>query len=306
MKKKYKVILCILILLIFSGCTKVLRDKENKPITYETTGQNITENILCRPTDEEVIKIYNDNDIDISKLPECVEFKINQGGYEGLWNSFFVRPLSWFIIKVGSIFGNYGLALIIVSIVIRLMMYPATKGTALQSERMKKAQPDLDIIEKKYKDKKNQEDTMKKSQEIMAVYKKNNINPLSGCLFAFLQLPIFFAFLEAINRTPAIFEGNFLFYQLGTTPFVAIQNGQYHYFILIILLVLLTHLSFKLNKTASMNSDSQKQMAFMSKIMLVFITIASFTLSTAISIYWISSSAFTILQNQIVKRSKIV
>ena len=88
----------------------------------------------------------------------------------------------------------------------------------MQSEYMKKANPEIARIEKKYanKDQNDKEVMMQKSQEMMMVYKKYNVNPISGCLLSFLQLPLFIAFLEAINRVPAIFEEKFLFFHLGT------------------------------------------------------------------------------------------
>jgi membrane protein insertase Oxa1/YidC/SpoIIIJ len=73
---------------------------------------------------------------------------------------------------------------------------------------------------------------MMKSQETMAIYKKYKINPLMGCLMAFIQLPLFFAFLEAINRVPAIFEEKLFGLQLGTNPVVGIGNGNYIYIVL--------------------------------------------------------------------------
>ena len=74
----------------------------------------------------------------------------------------------------------------------------------------------------------------------MMVYKKYEINPVSGCLLAFLQLPLFFAFLEAINRVPAIFEGSFLTMNLGMTPATGIAQHKYIYIILIILIIATT------------------------------------------------------------------
>lgn len=304
MKKYIKIITVIIISILLTGCTKTLKDENNKIVIYEKTGQHITENIICRPTTKDIINLYLKNKIDISKLPECKDFKINSGGYEGLWTSIFFRPLAWSILKIGTLLNNYGLSLIIISLLIRCILYPVTKGTTLQSEKIKKAKPELDAIEKKYSNKNSQEDMIKKGQEIITIYKKYNINPLSGCLFAFLQIPILFAFLEAINRTPAIFEGNLLFFQLGTTPYIALKNGQIQYILLVILLIFITYFSFKINKTPPINVDTQKQMDFMSKVMIVFISFASFTLSTAISIYWITSNLFTIIQNILIRRSK--
>ena len=143
---------------------------------------------------------------------------------------------------------------------------------------------------------------MQKSQEMMIIYKKYNINPLSGCLFSFIQIPLFFAFYEALNRLPAIFEETFLGFQLGTSPLTAMKNGNFLYLIFIILVTLTTIFSFKLNQTASMSSEQEKQMKTMMNMSVVFIGIASFTMSTGIELYWIFNSGFTIIQNLLVKR----
>lgn len=268
------------------------------------TGQNLTSNILCKPTNVDVVEIYEKYGVNIGKLPKCSEFKAFDT-YEGLWISIFVRPLAWLIIKAGTLLNNYGLALIIISILIRAVLMPFTKSTALQSEHIKEAQPEIDRINKKYENKNDQESQMKKNQETLLVYKKYKINPLSSCLFALIQIPLLFAFIEAINRTPAIFEGRFLGLHLGITPWTAIKSGEWWYLILVVILAVITYLSLNLNKTAGApGTDTEKQMNMMNKIMLVFITYASFTLSTAICLYWISSSSITVVQNLLVKRVK--
>lgn len=302
-KNKKLLILLVCMMFVLTGCTKTLKGEDKKVVTYEKTGQSLTENILCKPTNKEVIKLYKENDVKVEKLVECKNFKITSGGYEGLWTSIFVKPLAWLVIKIGNLINNYGASILIVSILIRLITMPITKKTAMQSENMKKAQPELDRLEKKYKNKPqdNQEIMMQKTQEQLAIYKKYNINPMSGCLFSMLQIPVFFAFLEAVNRVPALFEGKFLGLHLGTTPMVALAKGQYYYLILIALIILTTYLSFKLNSTAT-SADTEKQMKFMSRFMIIFISIASFSLPTSIAIYWVASSVFTILQNLWVKR----
>lgn len=299
--KKIKYLLPLMLLLVLTGCTTTLKDKENKVVVYEKTGQVLTKNILCQPKKESIIKLYEKNNIKIDKLPVCENFKINQGGYEGLWTSFFVKPLGWAIIQIGKLVHNYGLALIIMGILIRLALYPITASTTKQTYRMNLAKPEIDKIEKKYKDKKSQEEMMQKSQEIMLVYKKYKINPVSGCLMAFLQLPIFFAIMEAANRIPALFEGNLIGFQLGTTPFTAIAHGQFQYIIIIILIVATTYFSMNQAKNTT-SDDMKKQMDFMNRFMIIFISFVSLSLSTAIALYWITTSAFTIAQNYIVKR----
>ena len=303
MKNKSKLIIILISILFISGCTVSFKDKEtNQIVKNPATGQSLTENILCRPMDKETIKIYEEypKEVNIEKLPECSKFKINSGGYEGLWTSFFVKPLAFVIIKIGNIVKNYGLALIITSILIRLATFPITSKTAKQSEAMAKLKPELEKLEKKYKDKTDQESTMKKSQEMSLLYQKYNINPLSSCLFAFLQIPVFIGFLEAINRVPAIFEGNFLSLQLGTTPIIAFQSGHWQYVVVIILVGLTTAVSFKKNM-ATVEADQGNKMSLMMTVMITFMSIF---MSSALGIYWITSNLFTIVQNKIVKKEK--
>ena len=132
MNKKRKIIVLLLCLFLLSGCTKTLKDEDKNVVTNKETGQSITENIICKPTSKDVIKIYDKHDVKISKLPNCDDFN-PLSNYEGLWTSIFVKPLAWVIIKVGNIVKNYGLALILTCLLIRGLLYPLTKKTAMQS-----------------------------------------------------------------------------------------------------------------------------------------------------------------------------
>ena len=143
---------------------------------------------------------------------------------------------------------------------------------------------------------------MAKSQETMMVYQKYKINPVGSCLVSFIQLPLFFAFLEAINRVPAIFEGTLWSLQLGTTPMIGIKSGNYAYIILIVIIILTTYFSFKLSMNNGMNSEQQKQMSFMTTFMLIFISIASFSLPSAIALYWCATNGLNVIQTIIFKK----
>ena len=303
MKKKTIVFLSLLISCMFlTGCTSYVKDEDNKIVKNETTGQNLVENILCRPESKEILKSYKEHDLDISKLPKCSKFKVTSGGYEGVWTSVFVKPLAWFILLITKIVKNSGLAIIVATLTIRLLMMPLTRKAAMQSENLQKVKPEMDKLEKKYANKTDQESMMMKSQELMMLYKKYDINPLSGCLFSFIQLPLFMAFYESLYRLPAVFEGNLGSFDLGISPLVAMGNGSYQYLILVALVFFVTFYSFKLNSGASMSPEQEAQMKMMRNMSLVMIGTAAFSISSAISFYWITNSSFTILQNLYVKK----
>lgn len=366
MKKKLKYgILSLALIFTMTGCTTYLKNSEGKAVTNTTTGQNLTENILCRPTDEETIKLYEDNGYDLSSIPYCVcdesvkissqektkeeetensetqedkkeenkkeeakseekedtqetkeatendsceELSIFRGKYDGLWTSIFVKPLAYIIIFFGKITGKFGLGLIITSLLIRLILFPLTKKSTIQTEKMKEIQPELNRLEKKYanKDQNDREVMMAKSQEMMMIYKKYGISPVSGCLPALLQLPLLMAFLDAINRTPAIFEENFLGFHLGTTPRMGIGNGNWLYIVLTILVAVTTFYSIaksQNNNSNAGNQDMVKQTKMMMNMMTIMIIVMSIFMSSALNIYWIVSNGFTLIQNYLVKRS---
>ena len=300
-----KLIVLLFVVMLFAGCTKQLKGSDGKVITNPKTGQSITENILCKPTNPDTIKIYEDNKIDINSLPSCDKYGLsNLKDYDGLWSTVFVKTLAWVILKIGNFVKSYGLSIIIVSLTIRLVAFPFTKKTAMQSELLKEAQPELNKLEKKYENKKDEDSMMKKSQEMAAIYKKYKINPVTGCIFAIIQLPIFIAFLEAINRCPAIFEEKFLLWQLGTTPMVGITGGVTSaicYIILTILVGVTTFFSLRLNSTT--NPDN-KQAEQMNKIMFFMILFMSVFMTSALNIYWIVTNLFTVVQNILVKKEK--
>lgn len=331
MKKNKKLLLVLLIsVLVLTGCTKQFKDAEGKIVQDAKTKQTLVENILCQPEElkdiyEDAIKqkkkdykkMYEDGDLskndykektkeilNIDKLPVCTKISVVEGGYETLWTSAFVKPLAWVIVNIGKLlWNNYGLAIIIITILIKLILFPVTQKSLKQSANIQKAQPKLSKIEKKYANKTDQESMMMKSNEMMAVYKEYNINPMSGCLLGFLQIPLFFAFYEALNRLPILFEGKFLWFHMGMTPMAAAGEGYWYYLILPIIVGLVTYFSFKMNNN-QMSDDQAKQMKLMFNIMIVMIFITSFSMSVSIIIYWITNSILAIIQNLLMKRSK--
>ena len=309
MKKKKLLIILLLFLALTTGCTKYLSDDNKKRITNEKTGQSLTSNILCKPQDKELLSIYEkyekSMEVKLEDLPKCSDMKIyDKDTYSGLWVQLFVMPIAWLIIKLGLLVKNYGISVMLIGLALRLVLMPFSAKTIKQSENMKKAQPELERLEKKYKDKTDSESMMAKSQETMLIYKKYNINPMGGCLVSFIQLPLFFAFLEAINRVPAIFEETLFTLQLGTTPLVGIKSGNYIYLIVIALIILTTYLSFKFSMSNAGSGEQQKQMQFMTTFMLIFISIASFSLPTAIALYWIVTNGFNVIQTLLLKKRR--
>ena len=311
MKNKLKIASLIFVLLLTSGCgnSKYIQDKDKKIVTYEETGQMLEKDILCLPEkDSELYNIYKEYsdqlNIDFEDLPACTDFKITSNESSGLWEFLFVKPLAYLILVLGKLVGNLGISLILIGLAIRLILLPFTIKSTKQTMNMKKAGPELEKLERKYRNRTDNESLMAKSQETMMIYKKYKVNPMVGCLMAFIQLPLFFAFLQAIYRTPAIYEESLLTFNLGMTPLVGIKTGNYLYLLLLVLIAVSTYFSFKqtMSQAGSQSPEAAKQMKIMLYVMLVVITYASLTLPTALAFYWIVTYAFIAVQNIIMNK----
>jgi YidC/Oxa1 family membrane protein insertase len=311
MKNRFKILVLVFVLLLTSGCgnSKYIQDKDKKIVTYEETGQMLEKDILCLPEkDSELYNIYKEYsdqlNIDFEDLPACTDFKITSNESSGLWEFLFVKPLAYLILVLGKLVGNLGISLILIGLAIRLILLPFTIKSTKQTMNMKKAGPELEKLERKYRNRTDNESLMAKSQETMMIYKKYKVNPMVGCLMAFIQLPLFFAFLQAIYRTPAIYEESLLTFNLGMTPLVGIKTGNYLYLLLLVLIAVSTYFSFKqtMSQAGSQSPEAAKQMKIMLYVMLVVITYASLTLPTALAFYWIVTYAFIAVQNIIMNK----
>lgn len=306
MKKKIMTLLLVMILLLTTGCgnSKYIMNDNKEIVKYEETDQMLQKDILCLPKEDgDLYKLYEEyNDqlkIDFEELPSCDTFKINSNESSGLWEFLFVKPLAYLILKLGALVNNLGISLILIGLAIRLILLPFTVKSAKQTHNMKKAQPEIEKLERKYRNRTDNEALMAKSQETMLIYKKYKVNPVLGCLLSFIQLPLFFAFLQAIYRVPAIYEESLLGFNLGMSPLKGIQIGNYLYFVLLILIVVSTYFSFKqvLSQTPQSTPEAESQMKIMIYVMLVVIVYASFSLPTALAFYWIITYMFIAIQN---------
>mgnify|MGYP000883136844 FL=1 len=301
--KKIKLLgFLVLCLFLLTACVRPLKD-DKKIITNPVTKQQLTENIVCQPEDKESIKVYNKykSKVDISKLPKCSEYMIFKGKYNGLWDSFFIKPLVVLLVQIGRLIKSYGLSIIIVTLVLKLVTLPITISQIKQNKIMKEIQPELAKLEEKYAGKTDQTSIMNKTREQAAIYKKYNLNPLSTIASGVLTAVIFIAFYESIMRTPVIFENVFIGFQLGTSPLTAFNSGKYIYLILVILNVLITYLTLKITQLNT-NKDSMQSMNTLFIVMPIIIGFMALVSPAALNIYWIVQSGFAFVQSYIINK----
>jgi len=112
------------------------------------------------------------------------------------WFYFLTKPLFFGLDYVFGIVGNFGIAILIITVLIKLAFFPLANRSYEAMSKMKKLQPEMENLRTKYPD-----DKMKQQQEIMELYKKEKVNPLAGCLPVVIQIPVFFSLYKVLFVT---------------------------------------------------------------------------------------------------------
>lgn len=211
---------------------------------------------------------------------------------EGFWDEYFVYPMSWLITYFAELFGqNYGLGIIIVTIIVRLVLLPLNVKQLKSSRAMQDVQPELKELQKKYSSKDaNTQQTLQK--ETMALFQKHGVNPLAGCLPIFVQMPVLIAIYHAIMRNREIQEHSFLWFELGDPD---------PYFILPIVAGLATFLQQKLMMAGS-PAGQNPQMMVMMYVMPVMIAVFAIFFPAALALYWVVGNIFMVAQTVFIRK----
>ncbi len=184
---------------------------------------------------------------------------------------------------------NYGIAIILLTILIKLLFYPLTYKSSISMYKMQKLQPKIKIIQKKYKGA-DPETKKKMNMELMALYKKEGVNPASGCLPLLLQLPILWAFFSLLTAAVELWQQPFMFW-------IKDLSAKDPYYILPILMGV-SQLILQL-MTPSGNPGQQKMMAI---LMSGFFTFLFASFPSGLVLYWLTYNLLSIGQQHIVNQ----
>lgn len=206
----------------------------------------------------------------------------------GFWDGFVIYNFSRFIIALSELFGNnYGVGIIIFTIIIRVILIPLNYFQTKSTQKMQKIQPQVKALQEKYPSKDTQTRELLQA-ETSRLYSENGVNPYAGCLPALVQMPVMIALYQAISRTEILSSSNFLWMNLGERD---------PYFVLPILAAILTYFTSKLTMMSQADGGGQtKVMLYMMPALILFM---GSTLPSALSLYWVISNAFSVGQTLI-------
>ncbi len=207
-------------------------------------------------------------------------------------NSFLLGILEFFFTYT----GNYGTAVILLSLVVMLVTFPLNIKQMQFSRSMRLAAPETAALKKKYSKK---EDKDKLNQATMELWKKYNINPAMGCLPLLIQFPILIAIFNILQR-PGLFDANPMWLGLNLT----IPNAEQSifglslvYWILPILSVVTTFWQSK--QTMQANDQTSRTMLYVMPLFMGYITIR---FPTALALTWVARNVFSIAQQELFER----
>jgi len=209
-----------------------------------------------------------------------------------------IKPLASLLITslvwVKGFVGSFGLAIIIVTVAIRLLIWPIYAKSARSMKRMSKLTPMMKEIREKHGD-----DPQKMNEETMKLYRTYNINPLGGCLPMFIQLPVFLAFYRMLWSAVELRHESFLWVDdLAMPDTLFIVPGFDIPFNLLPILMGIT--SFIQIAMTPKTGDRTQQMIFM--LMPFLFLFICYNFAAALSLYWTTSNAFSILQTWVMNK----
>lgn len=235
---------------------------------------------------------------------------------KGLVEGLLVYPIALLMIYLVDFFSAFFatagwaqvFAIVITTIIVRGVTVPFTAKSSKQAQKMQEINPELQAIQAKYQNSQDPNDKQRQSVEMMKLYEKYGINPLSAMFAPFITLPIFIAVWGAVNGTLILREGEILGLNLADALSVGVTSFNWFAIILLLIMIVTQFLTMKLpqwlgNRNRKHNrvadekmKQQQQQQNMMTYMFMGMIILMGWSLPTAMTIYWVSSSLFSVTQ----------
>lgn len=202
------------------------------------------------------------------------------------WFAFIGKALIWYLYKLKGLVGSWGWAIVLMTITVRLLLFPLSLTQIKSTAAMRRLKPEIDEINERYKD-----NTTQKGLALQELYKKHGINPVAGCLPMLLQMPVWFALYESLRSAVELYNVSF-------GPFIPDLSSPGKYFIIP---AVLGASSFFQQKLMPMQGDpaQQKMMLYM---MPTIFTVMMLFLPAGLGVYMMTNTWLGIFQQVMVER----
>ena len=195
------------------------------------------------------------------------------------------RPLFWLLDLVHRLVNNWGAAIVIVTLILKLLFYPLSEASGRSMAKMKALSPRLTQLRETYK-----EDREKLNRAMMELYQREKVNPLAGCLPMVIQIPVFLAFYWVLRDSVEIRQAPFIFW-------INDLSSRDPFFVLPALMAAAMFVQYKLNPQVG---DPVQQKVFMVMPLAMSVTFAFFP--AGLVLYWVTNTVLSILQQWNINR----
>jgi YidC/Oxa1 family membrane protein insertase len=207
------------------------------------------------------------------------------------WFGILARPLLWLLKKAYAWSGNFGLAILLVTLLIRILLFPLMHKSYASMKKMQKLAPKMNAIRDRYKKAKTDAaQRAKMNQELMALYQAEGYNPMSGCFPVLLQLPILVAFYNVLSRAVELRHAPFV---LWIHDLSAVDKS----YLLLILMIVTMYIQQAMTPSTV---DPMQKKIFMAMPLLWGFMLKD--MPSGLVLYWLFSNVLTILQQMLINR----
>ena len=197
-----------------------------------------------------------------------------------------------------GVVGNYGIAIIIVTVLMRIIIFPLTLKQEKSMKKMRELQPELEKIKEKYKD--NPQEYQQKTAEL---YRESGVNPLGGCLPLLIQMPVFVALYWAFSGNAIPADATFLWFNLKQ-PDKLFMIGNFAFNLLPILNTGVTYLQQKIMSGATQGQDGNNQLQSMMYTMPLMMLFLFYRMPSGVTLYYLVSGALSLAQQYIIMKGR--
>ena len=210
----------------------------------------------------------------LEEIEETLKLTVDYG-----WLTIISQPLFWLLSLVYSFAGNWGVAIIVVTILIKLAFYKLTEASGRSMAKMREIQPRMQALQERYKD-----DRPALSQAMMELYKREKVNPAAGCLPILIQMPFFLAFYWVLLESVEMRQAPFALW-------ITDLSSRDPYFILPIIMGAAMLFQQKLNPT-----PADPVQARVMQIMPIMFTVFFAFFPSGLVLYWVTNTVLSIAQ----------
>ena len=250
---------------------KVDRDRDDNPVVFIEGTQNFAFNGYIGPKDYKILHSIK------PELTNAIEYG---------WFTFAAAPLFQFLMFLHDYVGNWGWAIVILTLVIRVLLFPLTFKGMLSMAKLKEVSPKVKELQAKYKG-----DPQRMNAAVMALYKKEGANPLGGCLPLLLQIPVFFAIYRVLLNAVELKGAEWIFWITD----LAHMDPTY-----VLPIIMGATMFYQQHITPSNFTDPMQEKIF--KFLPLIFTFFFISFPAGLVLYWAVNNVFSIIQQAVVNK----